>query len=385
MKARGLAETFCDDPFVDARERESRLFTSNIQLHYMTAGRPIHAQSLMVRGLKPAKRADGQMQYPPILVWDMDDDLEMISPVNPKFATLGTRDGDGNLLLPRSELGIKFEDKSFLDPTASEPVFLWKHGQETQHGIFRAEDNVVLHAGVRKMAATAHAITCTSQELADVVKGRWNKNVFVYPNSLLFDDFHTFDIRRRTDEVRVLWQGGYSHFPDFYPLQRTFKDAATGLPEVKWVMFGTKFRWITDVFPAGKMEFHPWVAHELYHMKLGTLSADINIAPLADTRFNRCKSAIKWYEASALRVPTLAQRAGPYAHEIADGVTGYLFATPEEFQEKLTELVKNVDLRHKMGERAYEWTRENRDALKTVEPLAEFYRKLVKDVHGLEV
>jgi glycosyltransferase involved in cell wall biosynthesis len=380
MQKLGLADAFVDDPFQDAASRQDRLFTSDIQLHYLVAGKAIHHQTQTIQALKPLPNLFGHIQHPPAMVFDMDDDIEMISPLNPKFATLGTRDAEGNILLPRSELAIKFERSIAEVGSNDDPVFLWKHGIQTQHGEYRAEENIIRHAHVRKMAATADALTCTSQALADAVGKRWNKRVFVFPNSLLFDDFHRFDIRRPESDVRVLWQGGYSHFPDFYPLRAAFKQAALRLPQVKWVVFGSLFNWVYDCISPFRVEFHPWVQFPLFHMKLGTLMADINIAPLADNRFNAGKSAIKFYEAAALSIPTLAQRSGPYAEEIIDGETGLLFSTPDEFAEKLAHLVGDKAYRVKLGEKANEWVHEYRDAMKTVLPLVEFYTRLVEEV-----
>jgi len=377
LKRLGIADTFIDDPFQDEDRRAEFLWNSDIQAHYLVAGKSMHAQTKKIAEMKAAKNALGAIQYPPTIVYDIDDDIESVSPLNPKFASLGTRDADGNLLDPVTDMGIMFDDP--LGPGA--PVYLWKHGMDTPHGIFDAGRNIVAHSHVRKMAATAHAITCTSEELEKVAK-RWNPRTYVYPNSLLFDDFHTFDIRRPADEVRVMWQGGYSHFPDFYPLKKAFHEAHMRMPAIKWVVFGTLFPWVYDQISAFRVEFHKWVAHELFHMKMGTLAADINIAPLADTRFNRCKSGIKWYEAAAMKIPTLASNCTPYKEEIVDGDTGLLFSTQQEFVEKLEMLVKDAELRKRIGERAHDWVREHRDAMKNVVPLANFYAELAREARG---
>jgi hypothetical protein len=383
MQRLGLATTFIDDPFQDQFKRTDQLFTSHVQLHHLTAGKSFHQQALMVKDLKPAKDSMGFMQRRPAIVFDMDDDIESINPLNPKYATLGTRDAEGNLLGPRAELGIQIDDDPLGGP--SEPVFLWRHRQETAHGSFDSGRNIINHAHVRKMAATADAITCTSQVLADEVAKRWNEKVYVYPNCILFDEFHRFDIRRDPTDVRVLWQGGYSHFPDFYPLKGGFASAARRLPQVKWVVFGTLFPWVYNSINPTRVEFHQWVDFNQWHIKYGTLAFDVNVAPLADTRFNRCKTAIKFYEAAALGIPTIAQNSGPFRDEIIDGDTGYLFSTPGEFVDKLEVLVKDVDKRKAMGKRAEEWVRENRDAMKVVPKLYEFYVKLWEEVHGVSL
>ena len=386
MREMGLADTFCDDPFQDADKRGSYLTCGDVQVHFLTAGKAIHHQSKRFSEMKPAMNSQMEMQYPPVIVFDMDDDIESVNPLNPKFCTLGTRDGDGRLLMPEDEFGIMFNAQvdTLGQPVGKEePVYLWRRGAMTPNGIFDVAKNVQQHAQVRKMAATAHAITCSSEKLGEVAS-RWNNRVFVYPNSLLFSDYHRFDIRRHTDDVRVLWQGGYSHFPDFYPLKPAFTEVSHKLPQIKWVVFGTCFRWVYDSMPLGRVEDHPWVSYEMFHLKLGTLAFDINIAPLADTRFNRCKSGIKFYEAAALGVPTLAQRVGPYAEEIVDGENGLLFSQPQEFTEKLERLVKDADYRVALGKRAEEWVHEYRDAHKNVKPLVDFYHALRSEVWGLK-
>ena len=377
----GLADTFIDDPFQDEGKRSEYAWNASIQAHYMVAGKTMHEQTKRIAEMVPARNAMGDTQYPPAIVYDVDDDIETISPLNPKFSALGTRDMDGNLFDPVTDIGIMFDNDSL---GTGDPVYLWKHGVDTPHGAFDAGRNIVAHAQVRKMAATAHAITCTSPELQDVMK-RWNPRTYVYPNSLLFDEFQSFDIRRPADEVRVMWQGGYSHFPDFYPLKNAFHDAHVRMPSVKWVVFGTMFPWVYEKISPFRVEFHKWVSHELFHMKLGTLAVDINIAPLADTKFNRCKSGIKWYEAAALKIPTLASRVTPYKEEIIDGETGMLFTDGREFVEKLEMLVKDPDLRARIGKNASDWVHEHRDAMKNVVPLAEFYRTLVKEVRGHDI
>lgn len=378
----GLIQGFIDDPFQDQGKRQDLLFRAHVQLHHLTAGKAFHQQALMIKDLQPAKDELGSIQRRPVVIFDMDDDIESINPLNPKYATLGTRDAEGRLLEPRAELGIQIDDDPLGGP--SEPVYLWRHQQETAHGSFDSGRNIINHAHVRKMADTADAITCTSQVLADTVASRWNRRVYVYPNCLLFDEFHKFDIRRDPSDVRVLWQGGYSHFPDFYPLKGGFASAARRLPQVKWVVFGTLFPWIYNTINSTRIEFHQWVDFQLFHMKLGTLAFDINVAPLSDTRFNRCKTAIKFYEAAALGIPTIAQNTGPFRDEIIDGDTGYLFSTAGEFVDKLEVLVKDVDLRIKMGKRAEEWVREYRDAMKEVPKLYEFYVSLWEEVHGVK-
>jgi len=378
LKKRGLAKVYVDDPFQDPYWRQNKVFTCDVQLNFLTGGKALHKQTKFLTEMKPVHDEIEGTQYPPIIIWDIDDDIQSINPFNPKFCTLATRDDSGELLEPETDFGVRFEE--FAGDFGEEPVYLWRHNQMTPHGNFNAGRNIVNHAQIRKMASTAHAITCTGEYLKNRIKD-WNPNIFVYPNSITFSDFQKIDVRRPKDDVRVLWQGGYSHFCDFYPLKTAFGKAAAKMPQIKWVILGTKFDWVMKEINPFRIEFHPWVAHQLFWMKMATLSYDIAIAPLADTVFNPAKSAIKFYESAALRVPIVAQNVGPFK-EIIDGETGMLFNDGPEFVEKLEMLVKDPELRRKIGNNAYDWVREYRDAEKTCEPLLAFYEETLTKARG---
>jgi glycosyltransferase involved in cell wall biosynthesis len=79
---------------------------------------------------------------------------------------------------------------------------------------------------------------------------------------------------------------------------------------------------------------------------------DINIAPLIDNPQRRAKSAIKYLEAALVGVPTIASRLDPYQNDIADGATGLLAATNDEWAQCFTRLVEGSALRQRLGQAA---------------------------------
>jgi glycosyltransferase involved in cell wall biosynthesis len=112
-------------------------------------------------------------------------------------------------------------------------------------------------------------------------------------------------------------------------------------------------------------ERHEWVDHGAHYLKLATIDYDINIIPLVENKFNLGKSALKWYESSALNKPvcTLAADVGPYK-EIEHGKTGLLFNGEDDFVEKIGALIENEKLRRELAQNAHDWVWENRDAEK---------------------
>jgi glycosyltransferase involved in cell wall biosynthesis len=78
---------------------------------------------------------------------------------------------------------------------------------------------------------------------------------------------------------------------------------------------------------------------------------DIALAPAGATNFYRAKSDLRWLEASALAIPTIAD---PHVYdEIEDGVTGFHAATAEQAEALLRRLVADAATRERVGAAAH--------------------------------
>ncbi len=84
--------------------------------------------------------------------------------------------------------------------------------------------------------------------------------------------------------------------------------------------------------------------------------ADINLAPSESNPFYEAKSELKFFEAGALSVPTVAVRNETFSGAIEDGMTGFLAGNTLEWTEKLGQLIEDAASRKTMGERAREKT-----------------------------
>jgi glycosyltransferase involved in cell wall biosynthesis len=205
------------------------------------------------------------------------------------------------------------------------------------------------------------------------------KNLYQYPNSVIPGDYPKAQLAPRTDgKVRILWQGGGSHMPDWFPLRDAVREVCVRYPQAVFVIWGTNFRWIHDNIPDGQIEFVNWVGYDGYKAYRTLIDADINLCPLVNNIFNRGKSCIKWYEGSILSRPeaTLAANERPYSEEMVDGETGLLYDHPDEFVQKLGALIESAELRQRLGENAKKWVLENRLYTKTAVGLHEFYQEL---------
>ncbi len=99
--------------------------------------------------------------------------------------------------------------------------------------------------------------------------------------------------------------------------------------------------------------------------------ADINLVPLEDTTFNKCKSAIKWLEAALVGVPTVATRNDEFSRVVKDGETGLLCESREEWFAAIRRLAEDKELRKRIAEAARKDALENYTTKKMNEGLLE--------------
>ncbi len=83
------------------------------------------------------------------------------------------------------------------------------------------------------------------------------------------------------------------------------------------------------------------------------LSVDINIAPLEiENPFCQAKSAIKFFEAGILGVPTVATATGDFVRCIRNDENGFVARTQEEWHAFLSSMIADRDLRERLGAQA---------------------------------
>lgn len=147
--------------------------------------------------------------------------------------------------------------------------------------------------------------------------------------------------------MRVAFAGTPSHADDLERL-------APALWRVK-ERFGAGVEFVfMGVAPHG-LESHtlPFEAdYAAYARRLAGIRPDIGLAPLADNPFNRCKSAVKWLEYSALGAAGIYADLPPYK-AVRHGATGLKAgADPNQWEQALSLLLTDESLRRSLGARA---------------------------------
>lgn len=207
---------------------------------------------------------------------------------------------------------------------------------------------------------TADMVTVSTEPLARSLR-RFNGNVVVLPNALPPEIFDVpLSTRRGGGPVLIGWQGSRTHEFDWLEVRDAL---AVVLGEHNHVLFRFLGMAYPEKLPMRKLSHRPWTTDLGQHYRNQT-AFDIGLAPLQNSPFNRCKSALKFMEGAALGIPMVCSRVPAYEALVEHGVTGYLARTPDDWLRYLTLLVNEPELRVKIGDAARaaarEWTMDKK-------------------------
>jgi SAM-dependent methyltransferase len=128
-----------------------------------------------------------------------------------------------------------------------------------------------------------------------------------------------------------------------------------------------------DALTTPHKEFQPTCEFERYIEVLR--SCDIALLPLTPTPMNTMKSDLKFLECAGHGVAALASPI-VYERTVAEGTTGLIYRSPEEFEAMLTRLIGDPAGRRQIALRAYDWLRTNRLLSQHYRTRREWYLKM---------
>jgi glycosyltransferase involved in cell wall biosynthesis len=185
-------------------------------------------------------------------------------------------------------------------------------------------------------------VICSTRWLARRYRSL-NPATYVCQNGIDLKRFALTRVQR--EHVGVGWSGATGHTQAIIPWLKELQRLMQERDDVHFISVGQAF---ADMFANefGKRALAvPFAALEVYPSAMTLF--DIALAPAGSNNFFRGKSDLRWLEASALGIPTIAD---PHVYpEIEHGVTGFHASTPRELRAVLTELVADPELRRTVG------------------------------------
>jgi glycosyltransferase involved in cell wall biosynthesis len=193
-------------------------------------------------------------------------------------------------------------------------------------------------------------VTVSTQRLATVVRTYTTRPVLVVPNAIDVPWFRRVlgGAERTVPGLTIGWAGGERLGRDTDPMAEAWGRIAASYPEVRFVVQGHLPDPVERAVPDDRLVYLPWMPLESY--PAGLRQVDIGCAAVADSPFNRCKSAIKVYEyavagAAVVATPTV------YGKVIEHEKTGCLAETADEWEAALSVLLTRPALRAMLARR----------------------------------
>ncbi|MGC9268552.1 methyltransferase domain-containing protein [Acidiphilium sp.] len=189
-----------------------------------------------------------------------------------------------------------------------------------------------------------HAVQTSTTALAAVLT-EFNPEVAVFPNAVS----ELVAPRNFTNPDRMtLFFGALNREEDWAPYMTVLNEVlrAVGARLAVTVLHDRGF---FDALDTTHKEFIPTSDYATYRDRLA--GSEICFMPLAETTFNRAKSDLKFIEASASRVVSLASPT-VYDASIRDGETGLLFRSPDHLRMQLLRLLAYPEAAQRLAEAA---------------------------------
>lgn len=284
---------------------------------------------------------------------------------------------------PKLKIVVDIDDNNFeVNPT--NPVYGAWCTDETYDvagvKIFnhRREQNLITIKLLETALREADAITSTTGELASTLY-QYNENIYLRQNSLLWKNWNQPHIPVRNDGfVKIGWSGGNTHALDWLEIHIPLVEVVRKNRNTKVELITTPGTYdkMTDEFPKDRFNFYSFINYDAHPWRMNVLKPDIGVAPLHEDPFSVCKSDLRFTEYAALGVPVIASNIPPYSKSIKHGITGFLANNKNEWKKYLNVLIKDEDLRIKIGQNAKRWAEENRK----METQAKTCKNLLQDI-----
>jgi glycosyltransferase involved in cell wall biosynthesis len=281
-------------------------------------------------------------------------------------------------------------------------------------------------------------ITTTTPLFAEEIR-KYNKNVFVLPNSINPNEAQFKEPTIEHEKLRVGWLGGSSHLSDLQLLDSSFAKLTSHYKDLQFVICGfdtrgtiteingqtgehkkrpirpeetvwaryeeiftQNYKYVSPeyekVLKKYTQEEYPEFSNESYRRvwtqpvtsyARNYAKLDVSLAPIKNHMFNRMKSQLNVIEAGFYKKALIATDLGPYTidlkHCLKNGefTDGNAMLVDEnrnhgDWAKFIVKLIKNPNLAKDMGERLYETVSKKYDLNIVTAERAEFYKSLIK-------
>jgi len=227
----------------------------------------------------------------------------------------------------------------------------------------------------------ADLVTTTTPYLQNWLK-QYNTHITLLPN--FFDD-DLWELREpvikydHQSPLVIGYMGSESHLPDLEFISPVLLDLINRFPKrLNFHFWGVKPP--KNIANLPQVKWIPAVSYEYidFSSYFQTQYADIFIAPLKDSPFNQAKSPLKFFEYTALGAPGVYSNLNTFSQAVTHNHDGLLASSLDEWQECLTMLIKDPELRQKLANNAQQTIRDHWLLSKNAYRWHQVYKDIIK-------
>jgi len=204
----------------------------------------------------------------------------------------------------------------------------------------RFVSSIKKHSKVSSICKWSATIFCGNHFLMEFAK-KYNNNVAHMPTTIDILNTHNKLKQHNDDTVVIGWTGTHSTIKYLYEIEDILYNLQEKL-DFKFIVISNK----DPDFSKLDYDYKTWdKEREIEDL----LCFDIGIMPLLNEEWAKGKCGFKALQYMSLGIPSVVSPVGVNIEIIENGVNGYIVNNKQEWEEKLSSLIKSMALRNQLG------------------------------------
>ena len=237
--------------------------------------------------------------------------------------------------------GLNFRDAMWLRRNSKKIIY--DYDDAIMYSSNRPGRNSPSHLNsFRRTAKLADVVIAGNSYLAEHAR-RYNAEVKVLPTGLDTKAYRVKTAVKDDGRIRLVWIGSRSTLQYLAEIKPALEQIGLHYDKVVLRIICDNFFNLKNM----EVEKRRW---SLVNQVKYLTTSHIGLAPLPDNRFTRGKCGFKILQYQAAKLPVIASPVGVNSEYVRNGVTGFHALNIQEWIDRISELIDNIELRKKMSE-----------------------------------
>lgn len=200
------------------------------------------------------------------------------------------------------------------------------------------------HGKVKHICSWSYKVSAGNHYLCEYAAS-WCKRVVYNPTTIDTETLHNptlYSVNKKKG-IRLGWTGSHSTLKYLNQLIPVFEQLQNEFPDLTLQV-------IADVPPQLNLKLLEFVAWNKETEMEDLMQIDIGLMPLTDDAWAKGKCGFKALQYLALGIPAVVSPVGVNTTIVANGITGFVCTTDEDWLNGLSTLISDASLRTRMGQ-----------------------------------